>query len=115
MPSDLPSLSFTLEFKRNLRTLAKKYRSIRTDLQPLIDQLLAGELPGDQVPGVSLTIFKVRLKNSDIRKGKRSGYRCIYYVKARLDIVLLTIYFKSERSDVSAERLQAIIAEFSVR
>ena len=78
MPTDSVRISFTLEFKRNLRALAKKYRSIRSDIQPLIDQLSAGELPGDQVPGTNLTIFKVRLKNSDIQKGKRSGYRCIY-------------------------------------
>ncbi|ABQ25158.1 hypothetical protein Gura_0952 [Geotalea uraniireducens Rf4] len=57
MPSEHVIISFTLEFKRNLRALAKKYRSIRSDIQPLIDHLLAGELPGDQVPGVSLTIF----------------------------------------------------------
>lgn len=56
MPTDPVSISFTLEFKRNLRALAKKYRSIRSDVQPLIDQLLAGELPGDHVPGASLTI-----------------------------------------------------------
>jgi len=39
MPADQVSISFTFEFKRNLRALAKKYRSIRSDIQPLIDQL----------------------------------------------------------------------------
>src|SRR6266568_5911392 len=111
MPADLVNISFTLEFKRNLRALAKKYRSIRSDIQPLIDQLLTGQLPGDQVPGVSMTIFKVRLKNSDIQKGKRSGYRCIYYLKTHHDIILVTVYSKSEQSDVSAARLQAILQE----
>jgi len=111
MPADLVNISFTLEFKRNLRALAKKYRSIRSDIQPLIDQLLAGQLPGDQVPGVSMTIFKVRLKNSDIQKGKRSGYRCIYYLKTHHDIILVTVYSKSEQSDLSAARLQAILQE----
>lgn len=67
MPTDPVSISFTFEFKRNLRTLAKKYRTIRSDIQPLIDQLQAGELPGDHIPGVNLTIYKVRLKNSDIK------------------------------------------------
>lgn len=111
MPTDPVRISFTLEFKRNLRALAKKYRSIRSDIQTLIDQLLAGELPGDHVPGVNLTIFKVRLKNSDIQKGKRSGYRCIYYLKTRDDIILVTIYSKSEQSDVSAELLHIILRE----
>ena len=114
MTTDPVSISFTFEFKRNLRALVKKYRSIRSDIQPLIDQLFAGELPGDHVPGTTLTIFKVRLKNSDIQKGKRSGYRCIYYLKTRQDIILVTIYSKSEQSDVSAERLYAIIREIGL-
>jgi len=31
-----------------LRTLAKRYRNIRNDIQPVIAQLQAGELPGDR-------------------------------------------------------------------
>jgi mRNA-degrading endonuclease RelE of RelBE toxin-antitoxin system len=45
-------VTFTPEFKRNLRQLAKKYRHIQSDLQPVIDQLVSGSKPGDQVPGV---------------------------------------------------------------
>lgn len=111
MPGKPANISFTFEFKRNLRALAKKYRSIRSDIQPLIDRLLAGELPGDRVPGVSLTIFKVRLQNSDIQKGKRSGYRCVYYLKTRNDIILVTVYSKSEQSDISAAKLRSILQE----
>lgn len=111
MPAEPVCISFTFEFKRNLRALAKKYRSIRSDSQPLIDQLLAGKLPGDQVPGIGLTIFKVRLQNSDIQKGKRSGYRCIYYFKTKNDIILVTVYSKSEQSDVTASKLQSILQE----
>jgi len=70
----MPEACFTFEFKRNLRTLAKKYRSIKADVQPVIDQLESGALPGEQVPGVKLAIFKVRIQNTDIEKGKRSGY-----------------------------------------
>ncbi len=40
----------TAKFQRNLRVLAKKYRSIRNDVQPIIEQLQLGELPGDQIP-----------------------------------------------------------------
>jgi mRNA-degrading endonuclease RelE of RelBE toxin-antitoxin system len=114
MPTDSVTISFTLEFKRNLRTLARKYRSIRSDIQPLIDSLQAGELPGDQVPGVNITIFKVRIRNSDIQKGKRSGYRCIYYIKTLNDRVLVTIFSKSEQSDISIARLRAILQEMGL-
>ncbi|MEH2246534.1 hypothetical protein [Nostoc sp.] len=42
----------TAKFKRYLQILAKKYRSIRNDIQPIIEQLQSGELPGDQISGI---------------------------------------------------------------
>jgi mRNA-degrading endonuclease RelE of RelBE toxin-antitoxin system len=69
---------FTPEFKRNIRQLAKKYRRIKTDVQPLLDELGQGQTPGDQIPGVQYEVFKVRVKNSDSGKGKSGGYRVIY-------------------------------------
>ena len=50
MPSDPPGevpVEFTPEFKRNLRALAKKHHHIRSDVQPVIDALKAGEVFGD--------------------------------------------------------------------
>ncbi|MBE8996916.1 type II toxin-antitoxin system RelE/ParE family toxin [Nostoc sp. LEGE 12447] len=99
-------------FKRNIRTLAKKYRSIRNDIQPVIEQLQQGELPGDQIPGVGYAIFKLRVRNSDAQKGKSGGYRLIYYVKTATGIILLTVYTKSEQVDIAAKDIQSIIAEY---
>ncbi len=75
-------VEFTPEFKRNLRALSKKYRHLRSDIQPVIGKLEEGEIIGDQVPRVKYTIFKLRVRNSDIQKGKRSGYRLIYHLKS---------------------------------
>ena len=99
-------------FNRNLRVLAKKYRSIQNDIQPIIEQLEQGELPGDQIPGVGYAVFKLRVRNSDIPKGKSSGYRLIYYVKTATGIILLTVYTKSEQVDIAAKDVQGIIAEY---
>lgn len=41
MPVEPVNISFTLEFKRNLRTLARKYRSIRSDIRGTDPDLLA--------------------------------------------------------------------------
>jgi mRNA-degrading endonuclease RelE of RelBE toxin-antitoxin system len=105
-------VKFADKFKRNLRTLAKKYRSIRKDIQPIITQLEAGELPGDRIVGIDYTILKLRVKNSDIKKGKSGGYRVIYYVKTTTNIILITIYSKSEREDISAKEIKQVLAEF---
>ncbi|ALF52524.1 addiction module antitoxin [Nostoc piscinale CENA21] len=102
----------TAKFQRNLRILAKKYRSIRNDVQPVVEQLQSGELPGNPIPGVGYIIFKLRVKNSDVQKGKSGGYRIIYYVKTDTNIILITIYSKSEQKDISAEEIKQILADF---
>lgn len=110
--AEIVQVEFTPEFKRNLRALARKYRHIRSDIQPVIQQLEAGEIIGDKVPGVKYAIFKVRVSNSDIRKGKRSGYRLIYHLRSPKNIILVTLYSKLDQSDVSAREIKRIIAEF---
>jgi mRNA-degrading endonuclease RelE of RelBE toxin-antitoxin system len=105
-------IALTPRFKRDIRELAKRYRSIRSDIQPLIEQLQAGELPGDRIAGVKYQIFKVRLKNSNLQKGKSGGYRVIYYVKNEQEVILATIYSKSDISDVSNEVIEEAIAQY---
>ena len=113
--SSKPSVEvfFTPEFKRNVRALAKKYPHIRSDVQPLIDQLQRGEWIGDQVQGTGYTIFKARIRNSDISRGKTGGYRAIYYLKTQTAIILVTIYSKTEQSDISPAKIRKILSEFS--
>ncbi len=105
-------VEFTPEFKRNLRALSKKYRHIRTDVNTVIEQLQGGETTGNQVPRVKYAIFKVRVRNSDIRKGKRSGYRLIYHLRSPKNVILVTLYSKLDQSDISARQIKRIIQEF---
>ena len=81
----------TPEFKRNLRHLSKKYRHLRTDLQPILDELEQGKRLGDKIPGVRFDVYKVRAKNSDAKKGKSGGYRLIFHVVNATEIVLITV------------------------
>ena len=105
-------IALTPRFQRDLRELAKRYRSIRSDIQPLIDQLQAGEIPGDRIAGIKYQVFKVRIKNSNIQKGKSGGYRVIYYLKNAQGIILTTIYSKSDLTDVSNEIIEQAIAQY---
>jgi len=77
MSSHIPPFEVLLtpQFQKDLKQLAKRYRSIRKDLEPLLEQLKAGELIGDPLVGLNREVFKLRLKNSDISKGKSTGYR----------------------------------------
>jgi mRNA-degrading endonuclease RelE of RelBE toxin-antitoxin system len=113
MPSELPrvSVEFTPEFKRNLRALAKKYRHVRSDVEPVVSRLVAGEFVGDQIPGTRFVVFKVRVRNRDIPKGKSSGYRLIYHVKTPTSVILVTIYSKLDQADISADQIRRILTE----
>ena len=98
-------------FKRNIKILGKKYRSIRRDIEPVIKQLQNGELPGDKISGIGEQVFKLRVINSDITKGKSGGYRLIYYCQTATGIVLLTIYSKSDRVDIEADDIKKIVSQ----
>lgn len=108
----LVQVQFTDEFQHRLRTLSKKYRHIRSDIQPIIAQLQAGDFVGDQISGTGNTVFKVRVRNSDIQKGKSGGYRLIYQLESPTNVILLLIYSKSEQADVAAEEIKSVIEEF---
>ncbi len=108
----LIEIALTPRFQKDLRELAKRYRSIRSDIQPLIDQLQAGEIPGDRIAGIKYQVFKVRVKNTNIQKGKSGGYRVIYYLKTAQVIILTTIYSKSDLTDVSNEIVEQAIAQY---
>ena len=78
--------------------------------------------------GEDYIILKVRVKNSNIQKGKSAGYRMIYQVESPSIVLLLTIYSKSvkrsypvrrrgsrrvgNRTDISLNEIRSIIAEF---
>jgi len=112
MPNNSPVLvSFTTRFEKDIRRLAKRYRSINEDIQGLIQQLEGGELPGEQIPNFEKAVFKVRVKDSDIQKGKSGGYRVIYYLKTEQQIILVTLYSKSERSDITVTEIRGILSQ----
>ena len=56
-------IRFSDEFKDNLRKLAKKYRSIRKDIQPVLEALQQGEFQGDRIANIGYTVFKQRVKH----------------------------------------------------
>jgi mRNA-degrading endonuclease RelE of RelBE toxin-antitoxin system len=95
----------TPPFKRRFKALGKRYRRIQGDIQPIVEQLQAGNFIGDRIPGLDFLIFKVRAKNSDIPTGKRGGYRLIYQVVSPQFVSLLLIYAKSDRADVTLDEI----------
>lgn len=111
--NDAVLIRFSDEFEEELYRLSKRFRRIRSDIQPILDQLQQGDIVGDRIAaiGEGYVICKVRVRNRDIQKGKSAGYRLIYQAESPTSILLLTIYSKSDRADISANEIRDILAE----
>ena len=103
---------FGPEIQRNVKAFQKRYRHVDDDVQAAVDQLVATPLLGDAIPNGEGT-RKLRVRNSDLRKGKSAGYRLIYYVQVEPHpvIYLLLLYAKSDRSDVTLQELKTLLQE----
>lgn len=105
-------IEVSLEFRRNRKTLKKRYPSLDADLKPVLEQLEAGEVLGQQISGVEYPVFKVRVPNRDSRRGKSGGYRFIYYLKMPTKILLISLYSKLDQVDIAVDRIVTIIQQW---
>jgi len=78
----------------------RKYRKIRDDLQPVLENLEKGNFVGNRLKDLNLpegtAVYKVRVANSSANVGKSDGFRLLYYVAIGDEIYLLTIYSKKD-------------------
>jgi len=98
-------------FRNRARRLRRRFPSIHVDLRPLIQRIRNDERPGQRIPRVGYTVYKVRLPNRAARRGKSGGFRVIYYAQVEDVVTLLTIYSKSEESDISAREIEQLARE----
>ena len=97
----------TLEFKRVFKHLSKKYKSLKTDIQEL-----ANELRADPNKGTSLGngVFKVRMKITSKNKSKSGGARVItYIVTEENEIYLVYIFDKKELENITKKQIEEIL------
>jgi mRNA-degrading endonuclease RelE of RelBE toxin-antitoxin system len=98
----------TRRFARELKRLAKKYPSLKGEYAELIDRPSAEPLTGTLLVR---SCYKIRLAIASKGRGKSGGARVItcVYVSART-VYLLTIYDKSEISDVADSDLADMLS-----
>ncbi len=95
------------KFERELKHLAKKYPSLKTEYQQLVHDL-------KQQPerGVSLgnNCYKIRLAIASKGKGKSGGARVITYVQvSQTSVYLLTIFDKSEQENIPNKEIEDLL------
>ena len=108
MPTTVKSLP---RFDRKLERFVRKYPRTDDQVEKLIYQLKRDERPGQRVPRAGFNLYKVRLRNRAARRGKSGGFRVIYYVQLRDRVTLLTIYSKSDETDISIAEMRQLANE----
>ncbi len=99
----------TSNFKKEYKKLQKKYKGINADFKELV-----GEIKTNPHLGTDLgsDLRKVRMKITAKNKGKSSGARVVYediIINRDRDILFVTIYDKSDVSNISVNELKSII------
>ena len=93
----------TPPFEKELKQLAKKYRSIKADLSQLITLIQEDAFTSDDM---GHDCYKIRMAITSKNKGKSSGARVITYVYVKgLSIYLIAIYDKSEQAVITYKEL----------
>ena len=95
------------EFRKALKRLNKKYPSMPTDYEGLLESLQNNPLQGAPLGN---HCFKVRMAIAAKRTGKSGGARVITCVRVLNDTIhLLTLYDKSEIDNISDAFLKQLI------
>ena len=100
----------TPEFLRSSKQLKKKYRSLPSDLDNLIQQLITEPRTGVHLGD---NLYKIRLAIKSKQRGKSGGARVITaVVDATESILLVQLYDKSEIDSVLREELRTIVSAY---
>ena len=94
-------------FDKQLKKLVKKYPSLKIEVSNLVNKLKI-----EPVNGTSLgnNCYKIRLAVASKGKGKSGGARVITYLAISDNVVfLLSIYDKSQQSDIEENELLRLI------
>jgi mRNA-degrading endonuclease RelE of RelBE toxin-antitoxin system len=100
-------------FKRRYTKLRKTYRRIEEDYASLLEILENNPSEGDAVPGFGNKIYKLRMRSTNMKRGKRGGFRVIYYLSDHI-VYLLTIYAKAKREKISVKEIRAALKELDM-
>ncbi len=97
----------TESFERKVKRLAKKYKSLPSDLASVIEEL--SENPTAGTP-IGKNCYKIRVAIASKGKGKSGGARLITFVRiVKNTVFLMDIYDKSEQASISDKELKMLI------
>ncbi|TSJ42935.1 hypothetical protein FO440_01730 [Mucilaginibacter corticis] len=97
------NINYTPFFEKEFKKLYKKHRSLKDDLNKLINQLAENPQAGESIGN---DCYKIRMSISSKGKGKSGGARIITHVKfVNEKVFLVSIYDKSDISTIAEEQI----------
>lgn len=94
----------TVRFEKEIKRLVKKYPSLKNEFAQLISKISINPEAGTFIGN---NCYKIRLAIGSKGKGKSGGARVITYLYIETKTVyLLTIYDKSEKTDLKLNELK---------
>ena len=102
------SVKFIPKFEKELKQLAKKYPSLKSDFSTFLLSIKENPTQGTALGN---NCYKIRFAIRSKGKGKAGGARIITCVKIVNETVyLLTIFNKSEQESISDQDLKELLA-----
>lgn len=100
------------QFDKQLKRLAKKYPSLKNEIKQLGEEL---SLNPKQGIDLGKNCYKIRLAIESKGKGKSGGGRVITHVYVASETVyMLSIYDKSEQSDISENEIMKLFERINL-
>lgn len=94
-------------FDKQLKRLARKYPSLKSDFSALLDSL---QTEPEQGTAIGKSCYKIRLAVKSKGRGKSGGSRVITnIVIAETTVYLLAIYDKSDKENLSDKELDDLL------
>lgn len=97
--------TYSEDFAKDFARLRKRYRRIEDDLAALEADMQQRDLRGVHMQGYGLPIFKIRMANRSAGRGKRGGFRIVYYLQSSNSILFLLVFSKSDQDDVNVSEV----------
>lgn len=102
-------VEFSDNFLKEAKQLSKKFKLLKLDLRAAINEI---ESSKDFGVHLGFNLFKKRVKNSSIPTGKSSGFRIIIYQQLENKIILISIFSKTDKENLSDDELSLALKKF---
>lgn len=103
------NILYSDNFLKEAKALSKKYKLLKSDLKEAVEEI---ENLRDLGVSLGFNLFKKRIRNSSIPTGKSDGFRVIIFEQVEDKIVLISIFSKTEKENLSDNELAKALQKY---